>query len=329
MDFEEHDSLDVARVFENKLIGSYYNFLVKYEPEYDAVLSKIEVKFIEFISQKLALGKRVHELIVLRLILSGQTDLLNKMKTILESEYQIRVTEKTFTNVANILMNEFPTGSGRATFKDCVFISKEVSDYKASDMFIQMLEKNQVFKEMINELIEFGLYRNQEYYGKRYLGTSFQLYQKYSYEDVCRLLEWEHNEVALNIGGYKYDEKSKTYPVFINYEKANGIEASINYEDRFISPSKIIALSKARRTVESNDVVTAYNAEKLGVSLELFVRKNKDDKISKEFYYFGRMHTIGKPEPIKMKITGDDAVEIMYQLETQVREDLYEYLTEE
>ena len=30
---------------------------------------------------------------------------------------------------------------------------------------------------------------------------------KYTYEDVCRLLEWETNEIPLNIGGYKYDEK--------------------------------------------------------------------------------------------------------------------------
>ena len=50
-------------------------------------------------------------------------------------------------------------------------------------------------------------------------GTNFQLYAKYTYEDVCRLLEWEKGEVALNIGGYRYDSKTKTYPVFINYRK--------------------------------------------------------------------------------------------------------------
>ena len=43
------------------------------------------------------------------------------------------------------------------------------------------------------------------------------LYQKYTYEDVCRLLNWAQNEVPLNIGGYKFDKKTKTFPVFINY----------------------------------------------------------------------------------------------------------------
>ena len=41
------------------------------------------------------------------------------------------------------------------------------------------------------ELVEYGLYRNAKYYGKPYRKSSFSLYQKYSYEDVCRLLEWE------------------------------------------------------------------------------------------------------------------------------------------
>jgi len=41
------------------------------------------------------------------------------------------------------------------------------------------------------------------------MDTSFQLYQKYTYEDVCRLLDWYKGEVALNIGGYKFDKKLK------------------------------------------------------------------------------------------------------------------------
>lgn len=56
------------------------------------------------------------------------------------------------------------------------------------------------------------------------------LYQKYTYEDVCRLLNWQKNEVPLNIGGYKYDTYTKTFPVFINYEKAQNIQDTIKYE---------------------------------------------------------------------------------------------------
>ena len=135
--------------------------------------------------------------------------------------------------------------------------------------------------------------------------------------------------MSLNIGGYKYDDKTKTYPVFINYHKEEAISDSIKYEDKFFSSSRLRAISKSKRTIESNDVVTAYNAEDLGVNMELFVRKNKDDNGSKEFYYLGRMNTIGDPIPFTMEGSGLKAVELMYQLDTAVREDLFEYITED
>lgn len=59
----------------------------------------------------------------------------------------------------------------------------------------------------------------------------------------------------------------------------------------------------------------------------LFVRKNKDDKISKEFYFLGEIKTIGNPKEIIMKNTNKTAVEIEYSLDTPVRSDIYEYLT--
>lgn len=48
-----------------------------------------------------------------------------------------------------------------------------------------------------------------------------------------QLLEWPQNEVPLNIGGYKFHKETKTYPVFINYHKADDIQDTIKYEDRF------------------------------------------------------------------------------------------------
>lgn len=54
------------RIFDNNSLGSYYKFLVKYEKEYTIRLSEDEEKVIEFISKKLASGKRIHELELLK-----------------------------------------------------------------------------------------------------------------------------------------------------------------------------------------------------------------------------------------------------------------------
>ncbi len=325
-DFDTYESIDPLRIFDNKSLGSYYKFLKKYEKDYAIELNKSEELFIEFISKKLASGKRIHELLMLKLAINHETNLIHRLKKELKDDYNIDFKATTETNVVNVLTNEFPTGTGKKTYEKCVFLEVSDSDYKISKSFKNHLE-NRDFKYMVEELIHFGMERYTKFYSKSYMNTSFQLYQKYTYEDVCRLLQWEKGEVALNIGGYKFDKTTKTYPVFINYEKSEDITDTINYEDRFLSPSQLIAISKSGRTITSDDIVQAYKAEETGVEMSLFLRKNKDDKISKEFYFLGKIKAVGTPVQFIMKNTNKTAVEIKYQLITPVREDIYEYIT--
>ncbi len=323
-DFDNFDSIDPLRIFGTKL-GSYYNFLKKYDKEYTVELNDLQALFIEFISKKLASGKRPHELIMIKNIIHNKVDLIGELKHELKEMYNIDFNEITETNVINVLTNEFPTGSAKKTYSKCIFLERKDNYYIISSEFKKCIE-NIYFKEIVMELIDFGLSRYNKNYSNRYMNTNFQLYQKYTYEDVCRLLEWEQGEVALNIGGYKYDKITKTYPVFINYDKSDDIENTINYEDRFESESQLIAISKSGRTTESQDIVQAYNAEKDGAEMTLFVRKNKDDKISKEFYFLGKIKAVGKPHQFTMKNTEKTAVEIRYKLITPVREDIYDYI---
>ncbi|KFX55304.1 helicase [Clostridium botulinum] len=325
-DFDTYNSIDPLRIFNSKSLGSYHKFLKKYEKEYKIELNNSQELFIEFISKKLASGKRPHELLLIESAINNETDLVSKLKSKLKETYNFDFTCTTKTNVINVLTNEFPTGTGKKTYAECIFVEKQDSDYIISKIFKEHLE-NKYFKNMVLELIKFGIDRYNKDYSNKYMNTCFQLYQKYTYEDVCRLLEWEKGEVALNIGGYKYDKITKTYPVFINYDKSENITDTINYEDRFLCESQLIAISKSGRTISSEDIVQAYNAEKDGVEMSLFVRKNKDDKISKEFYFLGKIKTIDIPHGFTMKNTTKTAVEIKYQLITPVREDIYEYIT--
>ena len=326
-DFDAYGEMDVLRIFDNKSLGSYYKFLVKYEEEYKVRLTVEEEKNIEFVSRKIASGKRIHELELLKRMLSYQNGLLKLLSSALKEEYGIKMQPYTEKNIVNIMTNEFPSGTGKNSYKECVFLEREehTEDYKTSSSFNKML-KNPEFKEMLLELVNFGISRYKKNYSDRYKDTNFELYQKYTYEDVCRLLEWEKNEVPLNIGGYKYDDKTKTFPVFINYDKEEHINDTIKYEDHFVSHNRLIAISKQSRTINSEDVQNFIHAKERGIRVDLFVRKNKDDKISKEFYYLGQMNASGKVHEFIMQNTVKNAVEIEWILETPVREDIYEYI---
>ena len=325
LDFDRYGEMDVLRIFDNNSLGSYYKFLVKYEPDYTVRLSAAQEKIVEFVSRKIANGKRIHEIELLALMLTEKTGLMGKLSNRLQVDYMIEMEKNTYDNVVNVMTNEFPSGSGKASYKECVFLERDGRDYSLSSRFMKML-KDDSFYQILQELIEFARYRYERDYSSRYQNTDFVLYQKYTYEDVCRLLAWEHNEVPLNIGGYKYDKKTKTFPVFINYDKAEDIQDTVKYEDHFVTNDRLIAISKSNRSLESEDVQNFLYAKERGIDVELFVRKNKDDKISKEFYYLGRMTATGNTKEFIMPNTTSTAVEIEWRLDTPVRNDIYEYI---
>jgi len=327
-DFEKYGSIDVMRIFENKSLGSYHNFLKKYDNDYKIELTTTQEEMLAFVSQKIANGKRIQELQVLKRLLKYQTGIMKLVALDLKKEYGKQFTMAAQDNVARVLTNNFVTNeAGKKKFSNSIFLEKVGEDYNASATFEKAIQ-DENFNKLLNELLDFGICRFSSIYSKTYKNTDFELYQKYTYEDVCKLLNWDNNMVALNIGGYKYDENTNTFPVFINYNKDESINASIKYEDRFLSPSRLIALSKQSRTAESKDIQHIYKAKENGTKIYLFVRKNKDDNTSKEFYFLGEIGAVGEPKEIIMKNVDKNAVEITYQLETVVREDLFEYLVE-
>lgn len=324
-DFDKYGEMDVLRIFDNNSLGSYYKFLVKYEKEYTIRLSADEEKAIEFVSKKLASGKRIHELELLKRLIKYQHRVMGLLKRSLIENYNCSMDDNCVDNIVNMMTNEFSTSGAKKTYSQCVFLEKEGSDFGVSKIFGEMLQ-NPDFYNILEELVDFGISRYKENYSRRYQDTDLVLYQKYTYEDVCRLLNWERNEVPLNIGGYKYDKKTKTFPVFINYDKQDDISDTTKYEDHFTGYNRLIAISKSGRSIESEDVQNFLKAQERGIDVQLFVRKNKDDKISKEFYYLGRMTPTGLVKEFVMPNTEKTAVEIEWALDTPVREDIYEYI---
>lgn len=323
LDFENYGAIDMMLVFENTSLGSYHEFLKKHEAEYQVKFTVIQEELLRFVSAKIANGKRLVELTFLQRLVRYYTGICGSEE--LKEWYEKHKT----SNAIKVLANEFVTNQvNKRKYENSIFI--HVEDEKlsiAKHIETQMYDPE--FLHAFEELLNYGFRRNQMFYDKHYKNTDFVLYQKYTYEDVCKLLNWSQNVVAQNIGGYKYDEETNTFPVFINYHKSDEISDTIRYEDRFLDTSTIIALSKQPRKIDSKDVQLIYNAKETGMKIYLFVRKNKDDNISHEFYFLGEVTAAGEPKPILIKNTNKNAVEITYRLETPVREDIYEYIISE
>ena len=321
-EFREYGSIDITKIFEK--CGSYHNFLKKYEKDYQVQLTDEQETVLEYLSKKLLSYKRIQELALLKHLLERKDRLL-RYSEILGTKYHVQLTEKTEESVVRNLRNEFPKEEERKRYAACVLVERDPDGgYRLTESFRQMLTDTR-FCRMAEELLDFGIRQYQENYADTYRDTSFKLYQKYTYEDVCRLLNWKKNMNAQNIGGYFYDAETKTLPVFINYHKA---EDAIAYEDRFVSENYLIALSKHPRKITSGDADHIYKRTEADKDnrIFLFVRKNKDDNEAKEFYFLGEIFAENAPRPIRMEKTKDDAFEIDYRLDVPVRSDIYDYI---
>ena len=83
-------------------------------------------------------------------------------------------------------------------------------------------------------------------------------------------------------------------------------------------------MSKSKLKLDSKGMEIFKNAEEKHTNIHIFVRKNKDDETSKEFYYLGH----GFIRNIKQEtMAGNVPVcEILYQLDVPVRKDIYDFI---
>ena len=155
------------------------------------------------------------------------------------------------------------------------------------------------------------------------------MYKKYSRKDIFRILNWEKNPVALNVGGYIISPDKTNCPIFINYHKHEDISSTTKYEDVFLSNQVFQYMSKSRRNLGSNDVIMMRNANKNGLRIPMFIKKSNDE--GQEFYYLGE----GSPIEDSFEQTSmpaDDGKEVsvvkmVFKLSHQVEEHLYAYIT--
>lgn len=324
-DYEKYGSIEVFKFFDK--FDSYHAFLSKFENDYTIKFNEIEQLYLKLLSKKYIKCKRPFELELLRELIHNKcVDMLSFMQKMKNKYQQLSFNTNTIDNLVSQFTGNYFVGSEAPQYKSVIFGEYNSAKLTICHAFSNLLN-NELFKNEIIKVIEFGLYTYNKVYTNSYKNFSFSLYQKYSYDDVCRLLDWEKNEVATNIGGYKYNFKTNTLPIFVNYHKDESISESIKYNDRFESRNVFSWLSKNKRYLDSPDVLRITNSKKNNTKILLFVRKNKNDKENaKEFYFFGEITPTLELEEVEMNSAGDRAVEFKFLLETPVREDIYDYI---
>ncbi len=126
---------------------------------------------------------------------------------------------------------------------------------------------------------------------------------------------------------YGYRIKHGSCPIFVTYNKQEDIASSTQYEDQFIDPDAFSWMTRSRVTLESSEAQQIINAQENGLELHLFAKKS--DSEGGDFYYLGPV----VPKSWRQTTIRDDAgrglpiVNFILQMETTVKDDIYEYFT--
>jgi len=308
-DYDKFGSIDAMKFVER--MGSYHNFLTKYDKEYEMKLSEEESKTIEDLSRIVCSGKREHELCFFESILDQDEDLISSFREKMKLR-GIEVTDQAENSLVAVFTGEF-------FHERFDVIVKKDTIYTVSDHLKKMLD-SQSARWLLQDVIDLGKENHTKYYSEKYNGSNFVLNQKYTYEDVCRLLNWGKNVNAINIGGYKFDQITNTFPVFINYMKGEDVAESQKYEDHFVNSGRLIAAPKSTENKRSaKNLQRVENSEANGTRILLFVRKSKDSDEKKEFYYLGDMK-------FDRFIESESSLMIEYSLLTPIASEIYDYL---
>ena len=334
-DFLDHASIDPVKYLRPKGCASYESFVAKHFP--DAALKLSGEGVFDRLAglARIGSGLREAEILLLEAAMASCPSVLSAAKARYASLARRRpIPEAEWACAIRVLTNAFTQkrDAGLPNFKCAVFLEpNDAGDWRKAADWQTLLQTQPDFAAACREYL--ALMRRlfeERRCGREYRDTAFCLYEKYTYEEVCRLLNWPCNVNAQLIGGYAYDSATKTLPVFINYEKK--VDA-IQYADRFLSNAVLMACSKSSRSVTSVDADRFFkrgpaNAEN---RIFLFVRRSKDDNEAKAFYFLGEIEAQGEPIPVSIPSPADrsgvvHAFEVKFRLETPVRSDIYDYL---
>jgi superfamily II DNA or RNA helicase len=332
IDFLEHGSRDpYSFVSYSK---SYFNFVNSIEKDFKIELNPLKKKLLELFSSEINNTKRVEESELLNALLEKTYIDYNSFNSIIQTNYSHSISLETFNSVISNINFNFITERINSKLQPVSnnlgfsIIDKISSDsYSFSEDFKEVLN-DEIFREFLQDSIKYALISYKTSFEIEKYVDGFQLYKKYSRKDVFRILNWESNPLAQNVGGYIISQDKSNCPIFVNYHKHENISNSTKYEDEFVNNQLFVEMSKSKRTLNSPDVKTIMEY-KNGLRLPLFIKKSNDEGL--DFYFMGDMIPVSH-EFEQTTMSNDEGKEISVvrmpmKMKQPVEQEIFEYIT--
>lgn len=278
MDFYRYGSVSPLVFANNHGLDNYAIFLVKIGE--DVELTRYENAVLTFVTKELLNGKRIHELILL--------DMLLKHGCVKQEDYLTELQKHAYVNdavlrsVEDILsLSFFDIKQGKTTKKAQygnlpIIEHSNLLDYELNSQLQHALSADACFAKLFRDAISTGLAMNKQYNNQQ----QFTLYQQYDRKDACRLLNWP-KDVSAPMYGYRVGKHDT--PIFITYQKSDHYKRNALYQNMLEDGRSLRWYTRVPRHLKSEEVQRLLKTKDM--HLHLFVKRSDAD--GKQFFYLG------------------------------------------
>lgn len=314
-DFFYHNMIDPSVILKYK--KTYDEILRIIRPKIDfGKISPTENNYLRYISSFLTPAKRVHEMIILSLILKNKKIDIEDIEKILKDRYNLIDQKENIENSLKHLAKEIFISL--STAKEFYPLIENYGDYYiCCEEFEKSYKENSYFKSLIDDLIKYNLTYVEKNY-KQETKESILKYKGYTKQEAFWYLNLDFNN-GYQVSGYTVFEKERKVILFITLDDT-GISA--DYDNEFYDNKRVTWFSKAQRYLMKNGKITIEGkiAENY-YTLEVFIKK----KIGENFYYLGEVEKVVNPKEI-INSYGKNVVEYELVLKNEIVENLFKYL---
>jgi superfamily II DNA or RNA helicase/HKD family nuclease len=329
MDFVEYGERDPYQYISN--YDSYYLFLLGQKENID-IINENEKKLLTFLSKDVLNPIRFAEIHLLKTLLLNGNLSLEDYQEIYFLEVNTQIDYSVLKHAIYCINGLFITTSenkrmvklGLSRNYDLVnLIEGRLEIGRTLNSLIKSVNIREHLIDLCKYSINTLISRSQEF-GK----NDFVINQRYTRKDVFRILKWDENPIAQNVGGYMVRKDKTDCAIFVNYHKEEEISATTRYHDRFISRNEFVWMSKSKRTLSSPDVSSILQQKELKMRIPLFVKKSNTE--GADFYYLGDLKLI-ENSALQKTISDDNeklvsVVEMNFQLEKPIEKSLFDYI---
>lgn len=302
--------------------------ILKYKKTYDEILrimrpkidfgkiSPTENNYLRYISSFLTPAKRVHEMVILSLILKNKKIEIEEIEKELKDRYNLIEQRENIENGLKHLAKKIFISL--STAKEFYPLIEKYGDYYiCCKDFEKSYRENSYFKGLVDDLIKYNLAYVEKNY-KQETKEGILKYKGYTKQEAFWYLNLDFNN-GYQVSGYTVFEKERKVILFITLDDT-GISA--DYDNTFYDNRRVTWFSKAQRYLEKNGKITIEGkiAENY-YTLEVFIKK----KLGENFYYLGQIERVVNPKEI-INSYGKSVVEYELVLKNEIEEKLFKYL---